>query len=173
MWDLSATSLSALSNNRYLRKEKDYRKRTFLPITACSNLNYLVHHQHRSNSSSWQLQNTSQNPLEVEVDDDIVEKLAILKALQVFGCHGDASLGGGRWVLDQSGGKCTSSGHKSGFNNAILFANRDVSIMSYKFNLDLHGNLKSVESSMSVVWKPLSQKVGKHQRWCSNCWAYG
>lgn len=43
--------------------------------------------------------------LEVEVDDDVVEKLTILEALQVLGCHSNAALGGGRRVLDQPGGK--------------------------------------------------------------------
>lgn len=40
------------------------------------------------------------NSLEVEVDDDVIEEFTIPKALQVFGCHGDAAFQGWRGVLN-------------------------------------------------------------------------
>lgn len=40
------------------------------------------------------------NRLEVEVDDDVIKEFAVPKALQVFGCHGDAAFRGWRGVLN-------------------------------------------------------------------------
>lgn len=47
------------------------------------------------------MQSLMSNSLEVEIDDDIIQELAIVKALQIFCCHGDPSFRR-RWrKLDQ------------------------------------------------------------------------
>lgn len=78
--------MSALSNRRYLKGVFSSRVRENI-------------------TSHFTSSEVPLDSLEVEVDDDVVEKLAILEALQVLGCHCNATLGGGRWVLDQPGGK--------------------------------------------------------------------
>lgn len=76
--------------------------------------------------------------LEVEIDDDVVEKLSIFEALQVLGCHRDAAFGGWWRVLDQPGGTFSNrlliESVTPASKNTILFAN--ISILTYKLNLN-------------------------------------
>lgn len=113
--------MSALSDRRYLKGLFNIRLKENL-------------------TSHFTSSEVSLDSLEVEVDDDVVEKLAILEALQVLGCHGNAALGGGRRVLDQPGGKFSNKllieNVTSASKNTILFANHDISILTYKLNLN-------------------------------------
>lgn len=114
--------MSALSNRRYLKG--------VLNISVRENV-----------TSHFTSSEVPLDSLEVEVDDDVVEKLTILEALQVLGCHSNAAFGGGRRVLDQPGGKNFSNkllieNVTSASKNTILFANQDISILTYKLNLN-------------------------------------